>query len=104
MMNPNNFTIKENQAMRKRYGSWTASVLVALAVLCGVSSVRAQLFNPKFYPTLSLRNFHCYPDGIQRVPYPSAGGDRYFLVPVYIYNEVDTTFNPNTTGQHLEPI
>ena len=110
MMNPNNFTIKEKMAMRKRYGSWTAaSLLAVLAVLFGISSVSAQpILGIKYYPTLSLRNFHCYPDGIQRIPYPAAGGDRYFLVPVWIFNEVDSTFNPNTNGQyfgqHLEPI
>ena len=92
--------------MRKRYGSWAAATMLAvLVVLCGISSSKAQgLINPKYYPTLSLRNFHSVPDGIIRVPAPSAGGDRYFLVPVYIFNEVDTTFNPNVGGQHLEPI
>src|SRR2546421_2296759 len=103
MMNPNN-SIKENQAMRKRYGTWVAIMVATLMVAGGISSVRAQLLNPKYYPTLSLRNWHCNPDGIQRVPTPGSGGDRFFLVPIWIYNEVDTTYNPNRGGQHLEPI
>ena len=102
--------------MRKRYGSWAATTMFAvLVVLCGISSVGAQgLINPRFYPTLSLRRFHipedgcrATGDGIIRVPAPGPGGERYFLVPVYIYNEVDTTFNNpngNIGGQHLEPV
>jgi len=102
-MNPNNLSSKENQAMRKRYGSWAASLFAVLVLLVGIQSVSA-LTPIKYYPTLSLRNWRINPDGIQRVPTPGPGGERYFLVPVYIYNEVDTTFNPNTNGQHLEPL
>jgi hypothetical protein len=106
-MNPNNFSSKENLAMRKRYGSWAAGLLAVFGILF-VTSTGWALGTIKHYPTLSLRNFHVNPDGIQRVPQPGPGGERYFLVPVYIYNEVDTLFNPNFDGiyqgQHLEPI
>ncbi len=92
--------------MRKLYSSWATTVIAVLVLLAGVSSVRSQQL--RMYPTLSLRNFHCMPDGIERVPGPGAGGDRYFLVPVWIYNEADTNYNPNNDGQHfgqhLEPI
>jgi len=119
MMNPNNFTIKETQAMRKRYGSWAAAfVLAVLVVFSDIMPVQAQK-PPVFYPTISLRNWQGPQgrgrdwDGVQRVPGPNFPGERYFLVPVYIYNEVDTSFNPNIgpavggspqIGQHLEPI
>lgn len=93
--------------MRKRYGSWAAGLLAVLGVLFATSTGWS-LGTIKHYPTLSLRNWHINPDGIQRVPQPGPGGERYFLVPVYIYNEVDTTFNPNFDGvyqgQHLEPL
>jgi hypothetical protein len=107
-MNPNNFSSKENLAMRKRYGSWTTSIMLAVLGVLFAASTGWSLGTIKHYPTLSLRNYHINPDGIQRVPQPGPGGERYFLVPVYIYNEVDTTFNPNFDGvyqgQHLEPI
>jgi len=105
-MNLNKLLFKENQAMRERYGFWAVKMLVVLTVLLGFSmAVEAQILPPpKFYPTISITNYTSYPDGIIRVPAPGPGGDRYFLVPVFIYNEVDTTFNPNLAGQHLEPI
>ncbi|MEP6755123.1 MAG: hypothetical protein ABJA67_06460, partial [Chthonomonadales bacterium] len=92
--------------MRKRYGYSAFGFLAALLVLFGMASASSAqvLINPKYYPTLSIRNYHVNSDGIIRVPQPGPGGDRYFLIPIYIYNEVDTTFNPNTGGQHLEPI
>lgn len=104
--------------MRKRYGSWAAAlVLAVLVVFSDIMPVQAQK-PPVFYPTISLRNWQGPQgrgrdwDGVQRVPGPNYPGERYFLVPVYIYNEVDTSFNPNVyngTGgqlvaQHLEPI
>jgi len=99
--------------MRKLYGSIAAIVLAILVLTSVTTSVRGQNFIP--YPTLSLRNFHVPPgDGLMRVPVPSNGGERYFLVPVWIWNEVDTNYNPNNSwetsgkegnpGQHLEPI
>ncbi len=101
--------------MRKRYGSWVAAIVLAvLAVFSDVTPVKAQK-PPVFYPTISLRNWfgRTQWDGVQRVPGPNYPGNRYFLVPVYVFNEVDTTFNPNVgaavggvpqAGQHLEPI
>ncbi len=100
--------------MRKLYGSIAAIVLAVLVLAGGTTTVRAQ--NYILYPTLSLRNFHVQPgDGLLRVPEPGPGGERYFLVPVWVWNEVDTTKNPNNSwlvppykeenpGQHLEPI
>ncbi|HET6512086.1 MAG TPA: hypothetical protein VFH43_07840, partial [Candidatus Kapabacteria bacterium] len=94
----------EIRAMRKRYGFWAAKMAIVLAVLSVSFSAQAQLILPKFYPTLSVTNWRAYPDGIIRVPSASPGGERYFLVPVFIYNEVDPAFNPNIGGQRLEPI
>jgi hypothetical protein len=103
MIDPNNFTIKEKKTMRKLYSSWAVAMLAVSVMLCFVSTARSQYnFIPQ--PTLSLRNWHCNPDGIQRVPGPANGADRYFLVPVWIWNNIDTTKNPNIGGQHLEPI
>ena len=108
--------------MRKLYGLGAAAIMLAvLMLLGGVTPVRSQSFPTiRMYPTLSLRNFHVPPltgpgNGVQRVPLPGAGGERYFLIPVWIYNEVDTSFNnqgivpPGNNngqyfGQHLEPI
>jgi len=112
-MNLNNIKTEEKKAMRKLYGSIAAIVLAILVLASGTTPVRGQNFIP--YPTLSLRNFHVPPgDGLMRVPVPSNGGTRYFLVPVWIWNEVDTIYNPNNSwetdgkegnpGQHLEPI
>jgi hypothetical protein len=97
----------EIKAMRKHYSFWVAKMAVVLTVLfVGFAAVQAQpaLDNPKFYPTLSVTNYKAYPNGDILVPAPSGGGERYFLVPVFIYNEVDPAFNPNNGGQRLEPI
>ncbi len=112
-MNLNNTKTEEKKAMRKLYGSIAAIVLAILVLASGTTTVRGQNFIP--YPTLSLRNYHVPPgDGLTRVAVPGNGGDRYFLVPVWIWNQVDTTYNPNNSwyeagkpgnpGQHLEPI
>jgi hypothetical protein len=94
----------EIRAMRKRYSFWIAKMAIVLAVLFVGFEAQAQLIFPKFYPTLSVTNWRAYPDGIIRVPAASPGGERYFLIPVFIYNEVDPNFNPNVGGQRLEPI
>jgi len=112
-MNLNNTKTEEKKAMRKLYGSIAAIVLAISVLAGGTTTVRGQNFIP--YPTLSLRNFHVPPgDGLTRVAVPGNGGDRYFLVPVWIWNDVDTNYNPNNSwetsgkegnpGQHLEPI
>jgi hypothetical protein len=106
------FQIKENQAMRQRYGTWIMSLMAVCLVFLSVSTASAQLIKPKFYPVLELQNRAAYPPTDQApnvpgpilIPGPSAGGDRYFLIPVFIYNEVDPAFNPNIGGQKLEPI
>ncbi len=106
------FQIKENQAMRQRYGTWIMSLMAVCLVFLSISTASAQLIRPKFYPVLELQNKAAYPPtdlapnvpGPILIPGPSAGGDRYFLIPVFIYNEVDPAFNPNVGGQHLEPI
>jgi hypothetical protein len=113
-MNLNNMKTQEKKAMRKLYGS-IAAIMLAVLVLGVTTPVYSQISNFIPYPTLSLRNFHVPSgDGLMRVPVPGNGGDRYFLVPVWIWNEVDTTKNPNNSwyttghsgnqGQHLEPI
>jgi hypothetical protein len=105
----------EKKAMRKLYGSVAGVMLALLMLTAATAPVRGQSYI--LYPTLSLRNFHLPPgDGNLRVPPPN-GADRYFLVPVWVYNEMDTTKNPNNSwlvsgnpngppgaGQHLEPI
>ncbi len=108
--------------MRKQYGLWaSATMLAVLVLLGGVTPARSQgNLYPKAYPTLSLRNYNVPPRtgpmaGQQLVPVAGGNGDRYFLVPVWIYNEVDTTWNTkgivppgnnngSEFGQHLEPI
>ncbi len=97
-MNLNNIIIKEKKAMRKLYGS-IASVMLAILVLAGGVTPAQSQSNFIPYPTLSLRNFHVPPgDGIMRVSPPAAGlPTRYFLVPVWIWNAVDTTGNPNNS-------
>jgi hypothetical protein len=113
-MNLNNTKTEEKKAMRKLQGSIAAIVLAILAITSVTTTVRGQNFIP--YPTLSLRNFHVPPgDGQLRVSPPLNGADRYFLVPVWIWNNIDTTQNPNNSwdeppfreenpGQHLEPV
>ncbi len=115
-MNLNNIKTEEKKAMRKLYGSIAAIMIAVLVLAGGTTPVRSQgISNFVPYPTLSLRNFHVpMGDGLMRVPVPNNGGDRYFLVPVWVWNEVDTTKNPNNSwytvghtgnpGQHLEPI
>ena len=124
-MNPNNFTMKENMAMRKHYGFMVGSMLTVFMLFAAsfASPARSQDLYYRLYPTLSLRNFQLPPrttgvgskNGHLEVPVPGNGGDRYFLVPVWIWNEVDTTFNTKGVvppgnndgqhyGQHLEPI
>jgi len=98
--------------MRKLYGLWAGAMLAVLVLLGGVSPVRSQNYPLiRYYPTLSLRNFNVPPhDGVQYVPVAGGNGDRYFLVPVWIWNQVDTTFNNwdnsdgTRFGQHLEPV
>jgi hypothetical protein len=97
------FQIKENQAMRERYGYWAPKMLAVLIVLLSFSAANA-VINPKYEPTLSVRNYTVYPDGTLRIPAPAPGGDRYFLVPVFIYNQFDPAYNPNVGGQFIEPI
>lgn len=91
----------ENRAMRKHYGFWAAKMVAVVLLL--IASV-AQAQQPRYYPTLSLTNSRAYPDQNILVPGPLPGGERYFLVPVFIYNEVDPNLNPNVGGQRLEPI
>lgn len=99
--------------MRKLYGLLTGAMLAVLLVFGGVTPVRSQPqpFTVVYYPTLSLRNFNVPPhDGVQYVPVAGGNGDRYFLVPVWIWNDVDTIANQwdnsdgSRFGQHLEPI
>ena len=93
--------------MRKLYGSF-AGIMLAVIMLTGITTP-GQSQNFIRYPTLALRNFHVPPgDGLLRVAPPFGGRESYFLVPVWIWNDVDTSFNPNNSpnnpGQHLEPI
>jgi hypothetical protein len=96
-MNLNNIIIKEKKAMRKLYGSIASVMLAVLVLTGGTTPVRSQISNFIPYPTLSLRNFHVPPgNGEMYVALPPNGGTRYFLVPIWIWNAVDTTNNPNS--------
>jgi len=104
---------KENQAMRKRYGSWgLGAVLAVILLLLGNASSYAQQY--RHYPSLELRNDLLDPNRTFQilVPQPASGGQRYFLVPVYISNEADPNYvaplatpsDPNFPGNVCGPI
>lgn len=107
--------------MRERYGSWALRMLAVMMLLITFSTAKGQgLINPVYYPTISVKNYSFYPNGSLLVPAPAAGGERYFYVPVFIYNETqyrtlnynvrdsifirDSLYNANIGGQRLEPI
>ncbi len=119
---------KEKSAMRMRT-SYAAIVAIAIVMVClSVGSSFAQLFNYNPYPSLALNrpSYYAAPgapgsnsDGGYLVPNYLPGGERYFLVPVFIKNPTDPTKNPNTKdgtwksddqrilgvdGQYLVPI
>ncbi len=77
--------------------SYAAIVAAALLfVSMSVGSSFAQLFNYTPYPFISIDQEDYYPDGNYVVPDALPGGERYFLVPVFIYNGADPLRNPNT--------
>jgi hypothetical protein len=115
-----NLTIsKEKSAMRKLTGFAAIGALALMMSLLFVGSSFAQLFNYTPYPTLMDNEEDYYPDAQFLVPDALPGGERYFLIPIFIYNPTDPTKNPNTfsglppgpggrifgvDGQFLEPI
>jgi hypothetical protein len=116
-----NLTIsKEKPAMRKLTSFASIGVLVLLMTLSFTGRSFAQgLFNYDPYPFISDNQEDYYPDAQFLVPDALPGGQRYFLVPIFIQNSVDPTLNPNTAngvqpgpngrifgvdGQFLEPI
>jgi len=112
-------TSKEKSAMRKLTSFAAIGALALMISLCFVGNSFAQLFNYTAYPTLSDNQEDYYPDAQFLVPDALPGGDRYFLIPIFIYNPTNPQFNPNTLsgnppgpggrifgvdGQFLEPI
>lgn len=84
--------------MRKRT-SFAAILAVALCLVClSFGTSVAQLFNYTPYPFISINQEDYYggDDGAYRVPNYLPGGQRYFLVPVFIGNFTDPLKNPNT--------
>lgn len=90
--------------MRKLY-SLIFAAMVALAVAGSASTSFAQsscgLFNYTPYPFTSLNQEDYYgssdpPGADYLVPDHLPGGERIFLVPVFVYNTVDVSKNPNT--------
>ncbi len=114
-----NLTIsKEKSAMRK-LTSFAAIGAFALLMTLSFGNSFAQIFNYVPYPVISDNQEDYYPDAQYLVPDALPGGDRYFLVPIFLYNGVDPSKNPNThdqlppgpggrlpgvDGQFLEPI
>jgi hypothetical protein len=115
-----NLTIsKEKSAMRKLTSFAAIGALALLMTLGSAGSSFGQLFNYVPYPGLSDNEPDYYPDAQFLVPDALPGGQRYFLIPIFIVNHVDPTMNPNTAnglppgpngrifgvdGQFLEPI
>jgi hypothetical protein len=104
--------------MRKLY-SYTVMGFVALVLALSAGKSYAQLFNYTPYPFISINQEDYYPDTRYLVPDALPGGERVFLVPVFVFNGVDVSKNPNTAngqpktdaqripgvdGQFLEPI
>jgi|GEM_PF-1824865 len=94
--------------MRKRYWFGGLKVLAVLAVLLTcVSSSQAQQY--KYLPTLTLvKNFRVGAGDItardtQYVAEAGTGETRYYLMPVFIKNILDSVYNP-VTGLSAEPI
>src|SRR5689334_1943891 len=95
---------KEKSTMRKLTSFTAIGVTVLLMTLCSVGNSFAQLFNYDPYPGISLNEPLYYPDAKYLVPDALPGGERYFLVPVFITNNVDPQRNPNTAnGQPKAP-
>ncbi|MEI8133714.1 MAG: T9SS type A sorting domain-containing protein [bacterium] len=97
-----NLTIsKEKSAMRKLTSFAAIGAFALLVTLISTQRTFAQsgLFNYVPYPTISLNQEDYYSDAQFLVPDALPGGERYFLVPVFIFNGVDPTMNPNTASQ-----
>src|SRR5688500_18536485 len=103
----------KNHSTRRTAVVWTMGVMIALMMLGTLSEAFAH-HKVLFYPSLAVHNDRLYGQqdqaGALLVPKPALGGERYFLVPIFIYNETDATHNPNVslnrkdTGQRMEPI
>lgn len=115
-----NINRKEKKAMRKLY-SYAVMGFVALVMMMSAGKSYAQLFNYTPYPFISINQEDYYGTTDPKYLTPDAlpGGERIFLVPVFVYNGVDVSRNPNTAnglpktdaqrifgidGQYLEPI
>src|ERR1043165_2582368 len=100
---------KEKSAMRKRT-SFAAILAVALCFVClSFGTSVAQLFNYTPYPFISIDQEDYYgssdpfTDGTYLVPNYLPGGQRFFLVPVFIGNFTDPLKNPNTKDGTWKP-
>ncbi|MDP4230773.1 MAG: T9SS type A sorting domain-containing protein [Bacteroidota bacterium] len=105
--------------MRKLTSFAAIGALALLMTFCSFGNSFAQIFNYTPYPVISDNQEDYYPDAQYLVPDALPGGERYFLVPIFIFNGVDPNKNPNTAnglqpgpggrlpgidGQFLEPI
>lgn len=105
--------------MRKLTSFTAIGAIALLMTLCSFGNSYSQIFNYTPYPVISDNQEDYYPDAQFLVPDALPGGERYFLVPIFIFNGVDPKFNPNTQnglppgpggrlpgvdGQFLEPI
>lgn len=111
---------RKEKTMRKLY-SYAGMVIAALIMMISAGNSYAQLFNYTPYPFISINQEDYYGPTDPKFLTPDAlpGGERIFLVPVFVYNGVDVSRNPNTQnglpktnaqrifgidGQYLEPI
>lgn len=105
--------------MRKLYSLAFVAMVTLVMLVASAGTSFAQLFNYTPYPFTSLNQEDYYPDSRYLVPDLLPGGERIFLVPVFVYNTVDVANNPNTfddaekpesarifgvDGQFLEPV
>jgi hypothetical protein len=94
---------KEKKAMRKLYSLTFAAIVTLTMLVASAGTSFAQLFNYTPYPFTSLNQEDYYPDSRYLVPDLLPGGERIFLVPVFVYNTVDVSKNPNTFGNVQKP-
>src|SRR5688572_4121077 len=94
---------KEKKAMRKLYSLAFVAMVTLVMLVASAGTSFAQLFNYTPYPFTSLNQEDYYPDARYLVPDLLPGGERLFLVPVFVYNTVDVSKNPNTFNDSSKP-
>jgi hypothetical protein len=89
--------------MRKLYSLTFVAMVTLTMLVASASTSFAQLFNYTPYPFTSLNQEDYYPDARYLVPDKLPGGERIFLVPVFVYNTADVKRNPNTFNGQEKP-